>query len=231
MRCLIVDDDKTSRLIIERFVQRTAYLDLVGQCENALDAYGILKEEPIDLLLLDIQMPKMTGLDLLEILREKFPQVIFITTSKTHAIQAFDYGLTDYLVKPITYERFLKAIEKAKQNLGRTILDSKTPDDIYIKTNNKIVRLYYNLISHIEACADYVIIYEMRKKKKYMVYSTMKSMEQKLPANFIRIHRSFIINMEKITSIDDKKVILDEHTLPVGASYKKQFLQKLHYLN
>ena len=93
------------------------------------------------------------------------------------------------------------------------------------------MRLHYHAISHIEACADYVFIYEIHKRKKHMVYSTMKSMEQKLPHNFIRIHRSFIINTEKITSIADKKVVLDGHTVPVGASYKKQFLQKLHYLN
>ena len=99
MRCLTVDDDQTSRLIIERFIRKTSYLDLVASCENGLDAYGILKEDQIDLIFLDIKMPKMTGIDLVEILKQKLPQVIFATTSKIHAVDAFNYGLTDYLLK------------------------------------------------------------------------------------------------------------------------------------
>ncbi len=230
MNCLIVDDDKTCRLIVKDFISKTEGLNLSEECENALDAYTVLKNGNIDLVFLDIKMPKMTGMDLVEILKEQLPQIIFITSTKDYAIEAFDYGLTDYILKPITYKRFLSSVEKAKNNLNNNILDSKSPNDIYVKTNNKIVRLKFQTIMHIEACADYVLIYVENNQQKYMVYSTMKGMEKKLPNNFIRIHRSFIVNTDKIQSIKDMSVVINQQVLPVGASYKKDFLKKLNYL-
>ena len=229
MNCMVVDDEETSRMVVKDFIERTDSLTLIAECDNAVDAYNVLRDEHIDTLFLDIEMPKMTGIELVQAL-EDLPQVILITGRPDFGAEAFEYSLTDYLVKPINYPRFLKAVDKARKNLDRAILETKNKDDIYVKSDNKIVRINLKDIYFIEALSDYVII--NTQDKKHIVHSTMKGIEKRLEsADFIRVHRSYIINISKIDTIEDMStIVMPQKPIPIGASYKNRFMAKLNFL-
>jgi DNA-binding LytR/AlgR family response regulator len=171
----------------------------------------------------------MTGMELVKSLQVK-PQVIFVTSRSDYAVEAFEYNVTDYLVKPITYARFLKAVTKAKD-----IFDTHQPvqlhsKDLYIKTDSKIVKLNLKDLLYVEALADYVMFYTANGNR-HVVHSTMKGVEKKLNSGeFIRVHRSFIINIEKIDAIEDLSIVINKKLIPIGASYKDGFLKKLNIL-
>ena len=230
MRCIIVDDDEFSRNVVETFVARTQSLELVAICANALEAHEVLQRETIDVVFLDVEMPQMSGIELVQSL-DSLPQVILITGRSEYAVDAYEYGLTDYLVKPIEYPRFLKAVSKAQENLQKPVLDTASPNgrDLFVKADNKIVRLLFADINFVEALSDYVII--NTPAKRYIVHSTMKGIEQKLPeADFVRVHRSYIINLKQIQTIEDSGIVMEQKTIPIGASYRNKFLKKLNLL-
>jgi DNA-binding LytR/AlgR family response regulator len=227
MRCMIVDDDILSRSIIKHFIENTNFLTLAHSCESAIEAANILKTEQIDIMYLDVEMPEMTGLELLETL-DKPVEVILITSAKDYAVEAFEYKVTDYLVKPIEYSRFLKASIKAKENI-ELFSKGDSKDHFYIKTDSKIVKINFKDLLYIEALADYVII--NTTSNKFIVHSTMKSLEQKLPLHdFVRVHRSYIVNVNKIESIEDLSINIDKKIIPIGASYKENFMSRLNFL-
>jgi len=228
-RCLVVDDEEFSREVVKQFIARTESLELGGECHNAEDAFVTLRKGDTDIVFLDVEMPGMSGIDLVKQL-EIIPQVIMITSRQEYAVDAFNHSLTDYLVKPINYPRFLKAVDKAKQNIAsdKSIVDS-LKNDIYVKADSKIVRLQLNNILFIEALSDYVII--NTPEKKLIVHSTMKGMESKLPStDFIRVHRSYIVNVNMIDTIEDTTIIMPNKNIPIGASYKSKFIEKLNFL-
>ncbi|MEH0158695.1 LytTR family DNA-binding domain-containing protein [Limibacter armeniacum] len=229
MNCIIVDDEEVSRMIVRDFVERTPSLKLIAECDNAVEAFKIMKEEAIDIIFLDIEMPEMTGIELVQSL-DSLPQVILITGRKDFGAEAYEYSLTDYLIKPINYPRFMKAVEKAQNNLQKDILDTQGNDDnIYVKADNRIVRIKLSDIYFIEALSDYVII--NMESKKYIIHSTMKGLEQKLPSDmFTRVHRSYIVNLTKIDSIEDMSIVMPQKAIPIGNSYKSAFLSKLNFL-
>ncbi len=232
MNCLVVDDEEFSRNVVKIFVEKTDKLKLVGECENAIDAFNMLKKKDIDVIFLDVEMPEMTGMDLIKSM-DNLPQVVLITARKDYAIEAFEYSVTDYLVKPINYPRFLKAVEKVTKNHqegeGNDILPSNNQEDIYVKSDSKIVKINLNNILFVEALSDYVII--NTPEKRYIVHSTMKGIAQKLPDHiFSRVHRSYIVNINKIESIEDTNIIMPKKNIPIGASYKAKFMKKLNFL-
>lgn len=233
MNCIVVDDDEFSREVVRNFINKANefnhQLNLVKECDNALDAYNVLSQGTIDIVFLDVEMPDMNGLELVQSL-ESLPQVILITGQNQYAVKAFEYGLTDYLVKPINYARFLKAVNKAQSNLAQPVLDTQGSDDIYVKADNKIVRITLNDIYFIEALADYVII--NTENKKYIVHSTMKGLEKRLPeGDFIRVHRSYIVNTSRVDTIEDNAtIIMPQKMIPIGGSYRAKFLDKLNFL-
>ncbi|GAA4831710.1 LytTR family DNA-binding domain-containing protein [Algivirga pacifica] len=229
MNCIIVDDEEVSRMIIKDFVQRTPSLQLIAECENAIEAFNILKEQSIDVVFLDIEMPGMSGIELVQSL-DSLPQIVLITGRKDFGAEAFEYSLTDYLIKPISYPRFLKAVKKAEDNLKQDILDTQGSEEtIYIKSDNKIVRILLTDIYFVEALSDYVIL--NMESKKYVIHSTMKGLMEKLPQNtFSRVHRSYIVNLSKIDSIEDMMIIMPQKEIPIGNSYKSKFLSKLNIL-
>ncbi|GAB4335791.1 MAG: LytTR family DNA-binding domain-containing protein [Flammeovirgaceae bacterium] len=199
-------------------------------CENAIFAIEMLKNNPIDVIFLDIQMPDMSGIDLVKAL-DSLPQVVLVSTKHEFGIEAYDYNLTDYLKKPVEYSRFLKAIEKVEKNLSNNILETKGGSNIYVKTDNKIVRIKLDEILFVEALSDYMIIHT--DSKKFVIHSTMKSLERRLPAkDFMRVHRSYIVNLSKIESIEDTTIFVNhkQMQIPVGASYKNDFLARLNML-
>ncbi|MDJ1485804.1 LytTR family DNA-binding domain-containing protein [Cytophagaceae bacterium YF14B1] len=228
MNCIIVDDDEMSRAIVRHFVEQTQFLNLVGICTDAIQAANTLQTTAVDLIFLDVEMPEMTGMELVKSLTSK-PQVVIISSRADYAVEAFEYSIADYLVKPISYARFLKAVEKVRDSFDAQSGGNGQSQDLYIKTDAKIVKITLKELLYVEALADYVILHTATAR--YIVHSTMKGIEKKLSdGSFARIHRSYIINTEKIESIEDLSVVINKKYIPIGASYKDTFLKRLNIL-
>lgn len=236
MNCLIVDDDELSRKTMEHFVEETSFLKLVKSCSSAIEAVNFLSSDhSIQLIFLDIEMPIMNGMDLMKSFTNH-PEIILMTSHKNYAIEAFEYNVTDYLLKPVTYARFLKAVKKASerakdnnQNVASSSNgnhNNNSNEDIYVKVDSSLIKLTTKDILWLEAMGDYVSI--NTAEKKYMVYSTMKHMEEKLPESFMRIHRSYIVNLNKISNIDDHVVTINKSVLAVSRNYKDALLHRLN---
>lgn len=232
MNCIVIDDDALSRRVVEEFATRTDFLDLKHSFQNAVEAVNILDKqtEDIDLIFLDIEMPEMDGIDFLNTLKN-LPQVIIISSKEKYAVDAFDYDVTDYLLKPITYGRFYKAVLKAK-NIFEARNKSEV-DEIFIKKNSALVRLKYEDILWVEALENYVIVNSY--DEKYTIHFTMKSIESQLPANqFKRVHRSYIVNVKKIEKIEDNSVYIRNSDgikgIPIGKAYKERFMNDINLM-
>jgi DNA-binding LytR/AlgR family response regulator len=229
MNCIIVDDEEMSRNIVRHFVEQTSFLALIQECSDAIEAANVLQQTPVDLLFLDIEMPLMSGMDLVRSLQVK-PQVIFITSRSDYAVEAFEYNVTDYLVKPITYARFFKAVTKAKEAFDVQQPLQLYSKDLYIKSDSKIVKINLKDLLYVEALADYVMMYTSAGNR-HVVHATMKGVEKKLNSGeFVRVHRSYIVNIEKIEAIEDLSIVISKKLIPIGASYKENFLKKLNIL-
>lgn len=224
IKCLVVDDEQMTRSIIARYIEQTEMLEAVSLCENPIDAANVLSKEKVDLMFLDVQMPEMNGFDLIKSIAYK-PKIIIISSSKEYAVDAFEYDVIDYLHKPISYSRFLRAVEKAK----KSVENGKDDTSIYVKKGSVLVKVSLKEILWIEAYADYVVI--KTPDKSYTIHSTMKGMEEKLPKNeFCRVHRSYIVRLDKIDSVEDSAVVVTRKVIPVGGSYKQTFKQQLNYI-
>lgn len=234
MNCIIIDDDELSRRVVEEFIGRTDFLNLTHSFSNAVEAINYIKQgEEVHLIFLDVEMPEMTGIEFLNSLSHP-PQVIIISSKEKYAIQAFDYSVTDYLLKPITYARFFKAASKAYEqfNKGRSLTD--TDKEIFIKKNSSLVRIKYNDILWVEALENYVVINTINDK--FTIHFTMKSIENQLPmVKFKRVHRSFIVNVSRITSIEDNSVVIkladSKKVIPIGKSYREKLLNEINLMN
>ena len=230
MNCIIIDDDNFVRKIIEDFVKKTESLTLKNSFSNAVDAMNMLdSDENIDLIFLDIEMPKMTGIDFLNALTT-LPQIIIVSSKEKYAVNAFEYDVTDYLLKPFTYIRFCKAVNKALQRQEKNRLHAKD-EEIFFKHNTSLVKLNYSDILWVEAMENYMIINTF--SDKYTIHFTLQSLEKKLPAkHFLRVHRSFIVNVDVIHSITDNIIFIktkekDKNEIPISKMYKDKLLQKL----
>lgn len=230
MNCIIIDDDKLSSKVIEAFVERTENLVLLYSFSNAVEAINALKNEvEIDLIFLDIEMPEMSGIDFLDSLTTA-PQIIIVSSKEKYALDAFEYDVTDYLLKPVQYVRFFKAVSKAMVRYNKGKLDSKG-DEIFIKHNSSLVRLKYTEILWVEALENYVIVNTFHEK--YTIHFTMKAIEQKLPTSkFTRVHRSFIVNTSSINVIEDNAILIKTHdgtkSIPIGKSYKDNLMDDIN---
>ena len=225
IRCIIVDDEPLAREGMERLVNDAGVFELVAICNNALEANKILSNEKIDLMFLDIQMPGMRGVDFLKTLQIR-PLVIITTAYPNFALEGFELNVLDYLVKPITTERFMKAVNRAKDMLEYKEDDSAAgkKDFFFIRSSSNYEKVFYNDIFFVEASQNYMTIHT--EKGKLMALLTIKSLEEQLPGNkFLRIHKSYIISLEKITSLRGNEVIISSHTIPIGNNYKDQLLK------
>lgn len=226
MNCIIVDDEELSRLAVQKCAERTGFLNIVALCESAVEAQQAMIENQVDLIFLDIEMPETTGLDLIKRFPD-IPQVIFISSTAEYAAEAFDFNVTDYIVKPVEYDRFLKAAEKANQIHEN--IQSKDKDHLFIKKDSRFIRVDYKEILWVEALADYVNIYT--DKERYTVLSTMKAIEAKLPSDeFMRIHRSFIVRFDQIKEVEDNNVSIHGKVLPISRSKKEEFVKRMNLL-
>ncbi len=235
MNCIIIDDDPLSRKIIEGFIDKTEVLNLVGSFENALNSFHVFeKEEPIDLIFLDVEMPEMSGLEFLNTL-DSPPMIIIVSGQEKYALEAYEYDVVDYLLKPLALPRFYKSISKAQKRFQERESISKFPEEIFIKKKNStLVRLRYDDILWVEALENYVTVNTF--KEKFTIHFTMKAIENKLPlGKFKRVHRSYIVNINQIDQIEDNNVIMkiDHGTkiIPIGKSYRDNLMDDLNLIS
>ena len=214
--CIIIDDEPSSQNVLKSFINKVEYLDLKHACNDALEALEYLKNNPIDLLFLDINMPQLSGISFYKSLQNP-PKVIFTTAYSEYALEGFNLNATDYLLKPFSFERFLKAVSKIKD-----IKDDKV-DSIIIKSDKKLHQIKLEDIYYIESLGDYIKVH--LKDKFLVVYKTLKNMNNDLPKSiFTQIHKSFIINKNKVDYIEGNLVIINSNKIPLGQKFKKDFL-------
>jgi two-component system LytT family response regulator len=230
MNCMIIDDDEMSRKTLNLLVSQADDLELEDTCNNAIEAISILNFKKIDLLLLDIEMPGISGPQLLKSLH-KPPLVIVVSANKEYALQAFEWNVVDYLTKPITPDRFFKSIAKAKEisDKGKNEIEFSTKDYIHIKDNGTRVQLALKDILFFEAKHESINI--ITTEKEYTVNSNFNFLEHHLdPDSFMKVHRSFIINLEYISSINENKVIVGQQLIPISPEYKVNFNKRFNLL-
>ena len=231
LRCLVVDDDPLSIQIVENCIVSTNFLVSAGSCSSAVQAAEVLRAQPVDLLFLDVEMPLMSGIDLLRTLQNP-PMVVLITSSQQYAVEAFEYDVVDYLVKPISYARFLKAAQRALElATTRSEPEPAAPADTsaftFMKVDTKLVKVIFDEVRYVEALGDYVHV--VTGQSKLIVYSTMKAVEEKFPASlFVRVHRSFIVNLKRAQAIEDNSVLIDGKHIPIGQTYTREVFQRLN---
>ena len=235
MNCIIIEDDPLSMRVVEEFVKRTDFLDLKYEFHDAVEAINTLNvgEEDIDLIFLDIEMPEMTGIEFLNTVKN-LPQVIIISSQEKYALEAFEYEVTDYLLKPVTYSRFYKAIEKAyEQQKAKEATKQQENDEIFIKKETALVRIKYNDILWVEAMENYILINTF--KQKFTIHFTMKSILNQLPSEvFKRVHRSYIVNIKNIERIEDNYIMIQTDKgvkqIPIGKAYKEKFMKEINLI-
>jgi DNA-binding LytR/AlgR family response regulator len=227
IKCMIVDDEPIARDIIRNHITATPGLSLVKSCMNASEAYEGLHEHEVDLIFLDIQMPVITGTDFLRSLRNP-PLVVFTTAYHNYAVEGFELNSVDYLLKPITYERFYQAIQKVRDRLPLQPAQQASPavDYIFIKQDSRLIRIHFDQIRYIEAEKDFSTVFTT--DKKLLAGMHLKMFENMLPADrFFRVHRSYIVNLAKISSINGNMAEIGQTEIPIGANYKNELMKKL----
>ena len=241
INCLIVDDEELARNLIENYISRLPHLEIVGKCANPFEAMQVLQENQVDLMFLDIQMPELTGVEFLRTLPQK-PLVVFTTAYKEYALEGFELDIVDYLLKPFRFERFLQAINKAskllksdqKENNNNPSVSSppikpteeKQKDYILVKSDFKVFRIFYKDILYIESMREYVAFHT--SEGRTLSLGSLKKLETELPSDqFMRIHKSFIANMNYISALEGNMVHIKENKLPIGTSYKEKVLKRI----
>jgi DNA-binding LytR/AlgR family response regulator len=231
MKCLVVDDNIIARTTLKQLVSQVSDLQLSGECASAMEAYNLLREKPVDLLLLDIEMPGMTGIELTRNLQAERPIIIFTTSKKEYAAEAFDLNVADYIVKPITPARFIQAIDKARELLQSNSEQVKLNEDefIFIRDSNIVRRLKLSDILFVEAMGDYVKLHTAQKY--FAIHATMKEVEQRLPSSrFLRVHRSFIAAIDKIDTIQEGTLIINGKPVPVADAFRAALNKRMNVL-
>ena len=228
INCIIIDDEPLARKGLREYIADVDFLHLNGEFENPLKATEAITEGKVQLLFLDIQMPKITGLDFFKTLQQA-PPVIFTTAYPQYALDGFNLNALDYLVKPISFERFLQAALKAKEYYELRIKNNaaeKQQAYFFIKADGKLVKIFYDAILLIEAVQNYVNIHTT--EKKYISYLTFKSVEEYLPpADFIKVHKSFIVSRQKVESIEGNDIKIGSHHIPISRNLKDEVMEKL----
>lgn len=227
-KCLIVDDEPIARKIVETYAAQYPVLQVVGLCANAIEAKLALQQHEVDILFLDINMPVLDGIGFLKTLRRQ-PQVIFTTAYKEYAVDAFDLSACDYLLKPFSFERFIVAVDKAVDRLRPAATTYKAPDTlptdfVFIKTEGRAYKLPFGDILYAEANGNYTKI--VTESRQYLPGMTFSALEDLLPDNqFIKTHRSFLVNKNKITHLEGNRVFINNYEIPIGSNHRESFLK------
>lgn len=239
MNCIIIDDEAAARAIMTHLCSQVENLDVIEEFPNALSAMKFLRKNDIDLIFLDLHMPDFSGFDFIETLRNP-PKIVLTTSDRNFAIEAFEYEcIVDYLLKPITLPRFLKSIEKVqKKELTPSIKKVEAPTsspvsspekEMYVNIDRRLVKIEFEHIYLIEAKGDYVLI--KTENKNYTVHSTLKKIVEKLPESiFLKVHRSYVINISKIIDIEDNSVLIEKNVIPISRSNRPELMRRLNLL-
>ncbi|PWG04544.1 LytR/AlgR family response regulator transcription factor [Polaribacter aquimarinus] len=234
MDCIIIDDDATARLIIRQLCNNSNQVTVIEEFESAINAIKYLNSNDIDVIFLDIHMPSFSGFDFIQTLKSP-PKIVLTTSDKNFALEAFEYEcVVDYLVKPITKERFEKSLHKLSnfETVKVSAKETTSKDEnsfIYVSVDRRLVKINIPDIYYIEAKGDYISI--KTAQKNYIVHSTLKKIEDKLPSSlFIRIHRSFVINISEIVDIEDNSVVIQKSVIPISRSNKGELMKRLNLL-
>jgi len=228
LECVIADDEPIARQILENYIAEIPNLELIASCKSAFEVMEVLHNQKVDILFLDINMPKFSGLSLLKTM-QKLPNVIITTAYAEYAVEGFELSVTDYLLKPFSLERFLQAVLKVQQipvTQNETVLvkEKNNANSIFVKSDKKLIQLNINQISHVEAYGNYIKIFT---DKMVLSPQALSDFLKKLPINFLRIHKSFVINFNELKFIDGNQIVLtNEIKLPIGKSYRKQVLER-----
>lgn len=234
-KCLIVDDEPLARELIRGHVEKLENFEVVAECSDAMKALNVLREKQVDLIFMDIQMPQITGIEFLKTLKHP-PKVIITTAYREFALEGFELDVVDYLIKPITFERFLKSVNKYYQGSqedvhvipGNSAEKAMDESFIYVKENKKVVKVYLSEIKYIEGLSEYVQVYT--DKRKIITKTSMAQMEEKLPGeSFLRIHKSFIVSLSKIEAFTANTIEIQGKELPIGRSFKNGVLSALNF--
>jgi DNA-binding LytR/AlgR family response regulator len=236
--CIIVDDERPALKLLKAYLEKMPQLELMASCENAMEAISALNEHATDLLFLDIQMPNLTGIDLLKIIKIQ-PKVVLTTAYRNFAVEGFALNVTDYLVKPFSFERFVQAVNKAtnqidlerKETVIKTVAIEETNSNnhFFVRTNYKIEKVEFEHIQYVESMREYVAIHT--KNQRLVINHTMHKMEEALPSKrFFRVHRSFIVSLEHIQGVEGNMILIGDKKIPIGGSYRKLFFEQLNLL-
>ncbi|WP_185288718.1 LytTR family DNA-binding domain-containing protein [Chryseobacterium lactis] len=221
IKCIIVDDEPLAISLLEQYVEKIPFLELVFSAENPISALEYIQNNPCDLIFLDIMMPELTGINFMKIVGDK-QKYILTTAYSEYALEGYEHNIIDYLLKPISFERFQKSVVKAQERFS---FQTEESTHFFVKSSGQQHRISFNDVLYIESIKDYVNI--RTEAEEYIVLDTLKSMENQLPERFVRIHKSFIINLNKIKSIGAKKIMLSELEVPIGDSYRANLLERL----
>jgi len=237
MNCILIDDEETARAILQHLCNQVDELDVIAEFSNAIQAIKFLNKQEVSLIFLDIHMPDFTGFDFIETLKNP-PMIILTTSDKDFALTAFEYDcIVDYVVKPITLPRFLKAVQKAENFTATPSIPSKeevqtnTPseNDLYVNIDRRLIKIAIPSISLIAAKGDYITV--KTESKNYTVHSTLKKIEEKLPEDlFLKVHRSYIINIKRIIDIEDNSVLIGKDVIPVSRTNRPELMKRLNLL-
>ncbi|MEM9363730.1 MAG: response regulator transcription factor [Bacteroidota bacterium] len=227
IKCILIDDEPLARSLLEGHIAEIPYLELLGSFKNALEASAFLNLEKVDVVFLDIQMPKLTGLDFLRTLSNP-PKIIFTTAYREYALDSYEFEAVDYLLKPITFPRFLKAVNKLTR-IGQKVINTETEnpgrDYMFISVNKKQIKVLFDAVSHIESLKDYIRIHLDNESLifKGQLNTTLKD----LPSYFIRVHRSYVVNSRKVTAYTARDIEIGPFEIPIGGKYKEYVVRYL----
>lgn len=224
MRCLIVDDDEMARASLESMCHKIDGLEIVGTCESCFEALKVLKTVKADLILLDIQMPDFSGMDLVKSMDMR-QQVIFTTSHAEYAVEAFEHRVTDFLTKPVELPRLLKAIDRARENTSIDDGDEEMAE-LFIKVDGRYVRIDLDKVLYIEALGDYVTFHTLAER--YVVHSTLKNIDDKIKnRNFLKVHRSFVVNLTKVVDIEETNMVIHDKVIPISRAHRPILMNRI----
>lgn len=218
LKCLIVDDEQLARELIRSYCEKLPQLEVIGTCKNVLEAMKLMSSHQVDILFLDIQMPELSGIDFVKTMKQR-PAIIFTTAYSEYALEGFELEVTDYLLKPIAFDRFIKAVNKVSQV---AVSNTRNSDTITVKADHKLYKIKLDEISHIEGLREYVAFH--LPQRKIVALESLKRLEEILPGNFKRVHKSYIVNTDLVDSISGNEIEMGAIKIPVGKSYKDQVM-------
>lgn len=226
LSCILIDDEPLALNLLEGYVKSTPFLKLIAKCNSSIAALEVIEKEQVDLIFTDIQMPNLSGMEFSKLILNNKAKIIFTTAFEEFAVESYKVNAIDYLVKPISYPEFLTAANKAKQQILLGSTQVAIDDYIFVKSDYKLIKIDLKDLIYVEGLKDYLKFYTVNSETPILTLKSMKSLEEELPKNqFMRVHRSFIVNLKKITTIERNRIVFGDKYIPVSEKYKDDFLK------